>query len=407
MIRSFYIDNFKSMVDFRLPPTHHQLGSFTCLVGLNGAGKSTVLQAFDFVGHLANGQVVTWLKQREWKTADLTSRFLKKKLIQFELDIEVPGEGRIVWSGSFNTTEMRCTAETVTVDGVGQALHIKEGQLLVSGTDSKPSVQYPIRSMKYEGSTLSFIDVRDVHPALGVLKRVAANLRSLDLLSPQSMRRRAKEGADIGYGGERLGAFIHGLPAKDKAALTEALKKFYPKVSELSTTALRAGWKDLRVVEQYGSAPRSRLESDARQVSDGLLRVLAVLSQVSVSDGAGHGAQPNGLGQSCVLFDEIENSINPELMQKLVELLLGAQRQVIVTTHNPLVLNYLPDEVAKEAVWLVYRNNAGHTKVVRLFDLPGTQKKLALLGPGEVFVDTNLEALLAEAMLLDLIAPAS
>ncbi|MET3181718.1 UNVERIFIED_ORG: putative ATPase [Variovorax guangxiensis] len=402
MIKGFYIDNFKSLVDFRLPPAPHQLGAFTCLVGLNGAGKSTVLQAFDFVGHLANGQVATWLKQREWKTADLTSRFLKKKLILFELDIEVPGEGRIVWSGSFNTTEMRCTAETVTVDGVEQALHIKDGQLLVSGTDSKPSVQYPVRSMKYEGSTLSFIDVRDVHPALGVLKHVAANLRSLDLLSPQSMRRRAKEGADIGYGGERLGAFIHGLPARDKAALTKALKQFYPQVTELSTTALRAGWKDLRIVEQYDIAQPtpSRLESDARQVNDGLLRVLAVLSQVSMQDPSDHAYQPSGLGQGCVLFDEIENGINPELMQKLVQLLLGAKRQVIVTTHSPLVLNYLPDAVAREAVLLLFRNSAGNTKVVRLFDLPSTQKKLTLLGPGEVFVDTHLEALPAEAMAL-------
>lgn len=402
MIRSFYIDNFKSLVDFRLPPNPHQLGSFACLVGLNGAGKSTVLQAFDFVGHLANGQVAAWLRQREWKASDLTSRFLKKKLIQFELDIEAPGEGRIVWSGSFNTTEMRCTAETVTVDGVEQALHIKDGQLMVAGTDSKPSVQYPVRAMKYEGSTLSFIDVRDVHPALGVLKHVAANLRSLDLLSPQSMRRRAKEGADIGYGGERLGAFIHGLPAKDKAALTRALKQFYPQVSELSTKALRAGWKDLRIVERYDMAQPtpSRLESDARQVNDGLLRVLAILSQVSMPERS-HPSNPlSGLGQSCVLFDEIENGINPELMKKLVQLLLGAERQVIVTTHSPLVLNYLPDEVAKEAVLLLFRSNAGHTKVVRLFDLPSTQKKLTLLGPGEVFVDTNLEALPAEAMAL-------
>ena len=101
-----------------------------------------------------------------------------------------------------------------------------------------------------------------------------------------------------------------------------------------------------------------------------------------------------------MLFDEIENGINPELMQKLVQLLLGAKRQVIVTTHSPLVLNYLPDAVAREDVLLLFRNRAGHTKSVRLFDLPSTQKKLTLLGPGEVFVDTNLEALPAEAMAL-------
>ena len=46
VIRSFYIDNFKSLVDFRLPPAPHQLGAFTCLVGLNGAGKSTGAAGF-------------------------------------------------------------------------------------------------------------------------------------------------------------------------------------------------------------------------------------------------------------------------------------------------------------------------------------------------------------------------
>ncbi|WP_298626464.1 AAA family ATPase [uncultured Zoogloea sp.] len=78
MIKSFYIDNFKSLVDFRLPPEPHRLGSFICLVGLNGAGKSTFLQAFDFVGHLANGQMEKWHKQREWKAADLTRRLLTR-----------------------------------------------------------------------------------------------------------------------------------------------------------------------------------------------------------------------------------------------------------------------------------------------------------------------------------------
>jgi len=103
MNRSFYIDNFKSLADFRLPPAPHQLGSFSCLVGINGASKSTMLQAFDFVGHLANGQVAIWLKPRERKPTGLISRFLEKKQIQFELDIEVTGEGRIAAAAMTNT----------------------------------------------------------------------------------------------------------------------------------------------------------------------------------------------------------------------------------------------------------------------------------------------------------------
>ena len=37
------VENFKSLVDFRM-----DLVKFTCLVGLNGSGKSTVLQFVDF-----------------------------------------------------------------------------------------------------------------------------------------------------------------------------------------------------------------------------------------------------------------------------------------------------------------------------------------------------------------------
>lgn len=43
-IKKIKVNNFKSLVDFELP-----LNKFSCLVGLNGSGKSTVLQFFDFL----------------------------------------------------------------------------------------------------------------------------------------------------------------------------------------------------------------------------------------------------------------------------------------------------------------------------------------------------------------------
>jgi predicted ATPase len=392
MIRSFAIDNFKSLVDFRMPPKPHKLGSLTVLVGLNGAGKSTVLQAFDFVGHLANGQVTQWLNKREWKSSDLTSRLLKKKLISFELEIEYPAQGLITLSGSFNTNESRCTNESIVVNNDSQVLRLKDGNLVVSPKQGMDSVEYPLRSINYEGSSLSFISPKDLHPAIGILKFVAANLRSLDLLSPQSMRRRSKDGADIGYGGERLSAYINGLSNESKQRLTNALMKFYPQVIELASTSLRSGWKDLRIVEEYdrGLQTPVRVESGSRQINDGLLRVLAVLAEIASSKLQNGSTDAITTANSCVLFDEIENGINPELMQRLVELLMQAERQVIVTTHSPLVLNYLPDSVAREAVLLLFRNRSGCTRSVRLFDLSSTQEKLLFLGPGEVYDDSNL-----------------
>lgn len=399
MIRSFYIENFKSLVRFRLPPAPHKLGSFTCLVGLNGAGKSTVLQAFDFIGHLVTGDVEDWLKQREWKSADLTSRFLSQQLIRFGLVFELPDGGTVRWVGAFNPSQMKCTSEMVEVDGGLRVLDAREGRLQVMGGESADSVNYPLRSIKYTGSTLSFIEARGLHEALGALKHAAANLRSFDMLTPQAMRRRAKEADDIGQGGERLGAYLHGLGATEREALTTAMRDFYPQLRSVGTKVLQAGFKDLRFEEHFSHAdgtPMS-LQTSSRQVNDGLLRVLAILSQVSVRERVDPWSTSTGQGRSCVLFDEIENGINPELVERLMALLLKAQRQVIVTTHSPMILNYLPDDVAREAVVLLYRNAEGHTKAVRLFDLPSTQEKLRLLGPGEVFVHTRLEDLPAEA----------
>jgi hypothetical protein len=77
---------------------------------------------------------------------------------------------------------------------------------------------------------------------------------------------------------------------------------------------------------------------------------------------------------------------------------MQAKRQVIVTTHSPLILNYLPDDIAKEAVLMLFRNRSGNTRSVRLFDLESTQEKLLFLGPGEVYVDSNLERITEEAL---------
>jgi predicted ATPase len=111
-----------------------------------------------------------------------------------------------------------------------------------------------------------------------------------------------------------------------------------------------------------------------------MLRLLAILAQTWTD-------------HRFLLFDEIENGINPELIERLVQQLFSAPQQVMVTTHSPMILNYLPDDVAKESVILLYKTRNGFTQAMRYFDLPDTADKLKALGPGEVFVDTDLTVL--------------
>ena len=400
MIRKFEIDNFKSLVDFSLPMPPHALGRFVCLIGLNGAGKSTVLQALDFLGHVGSGDVTEWLKVRDWQASDLTSRFLKKQLITFKLEFEFDQLGLVVWEGSFNSVLKRCTSEFIAVNG-DPVLIAKDqklfAQLLPSGTaqDAPPTSQHiELQNLSYQGSTLSLLRSGRWHAAIEAVRESLGALKSLDMLSPQAMRQRAKDGVDIGYGGERLSAYVHGMDAEGKQRLLALLQEFYPFVEGLTTRAVRAGWKELSVGERYLDAADKPLNTSAKQLNDGLLRILAILVQVEI----GRPAQAHSsatlpsqqVPKGCVLFDEIENGVNPELMKKLVEKLIHAPQQVMVTTHSPLILNYLPIRTAEESVILLYRDGHGHTKSVRFFDLPSVSRKLGLLGPGEVFVDTDL-----------------
>lgn len=400
MIKHFHIDNFKSLVDFRLNPAGGSLAKFTCLVGLNGAGKSTVLQALDFVGHLASGEIEKYLNAREWKPSDMLSKFAsRKQLISFEVGLDLGFDEDVIWKAAYNTSQDRCTSEEVLL-GTKRQLRLQAGELVYQSREplftgkAQLDERLSIGKLKQSGSSLSLLKVESLGPVLAKLKAFTETLKSLDMLSPQSMRKRAREGSDIGYNGERLSAFIHGMSVLRRKLLLSDLQTFYPRLESLETRAVKAGWKDLSFAEGYLDADGKPMVSSARHINDGLLRVLAVLAEVQPA------SEPTGDGHSnrgCVLFDEIENGINPELVRGLVDFLRTASPQVIVTTHSPMILNYLPDDEARRAVLLIYRNTLGHTQAVRFFDQPSANERLGLLGPGEVFVDVDLRKLSAQA----------
>jgi predicted ATPase len=267
---------------------------------------------------------------------------------------------------------MRCTTETVVADGK-QVLKVVDGQMSIAGERAAQI------NFDYQGSLLSQLkgSVLDKTAALPEMYSFFANIKSLELLSPHLMRQRARDAKDIGVGGEKLSAFLHSLPNDKRAKLLSSIKEYYPHLLDFQTSALRAGWKKLVIHEDYS---RIGIMTETRHLNDGMLRLMAILAQTWTD-------------HRFLLFDEIENGINPELIERLVQQLLSAPQQVMVTTHSPMILNYLSDDIAKESVILLYKSKDGITRCTRYFDLPDTAKKLNALGPGEVFVDTDLTAL--------------
>jgi predicted ATPase len=238
---------------------------------------------------------------------------------------------------------------------------------------------------EYQGSILSQLKDTQTNPVLRALKESVTGIRSLDLLSPELLRSRTKSAdGKLGLGGQKLSAFIHesGRTVKDK--LQGELSAVYRQLESIETKSLRSGWKQLEITERFGD---QTLKTAARHMNDGMLRLMAVLAQLEA-------------GSEFLLFDEIENGINPELIEYLIDHLVEANHQILVTTHSPMILNYLEDDIAKEGVVYLYKKMDGYTRSIKFFDIPTMAKKLRLMGPGEVFVDTELSQLSDEIALL-------
>ena len=80
-------------------------------------------------------------------------------------------------------------------------------------------------------------------------------------------------------------------------------------------------------------------------------------------------------------IDNIDNALNPKLCSKLIETLAQLakehQKQAIVTTHNPAILDGLDLDDDDQRLFVIYRNADGHTTAKRV------QKKERLNGSAD------------------------
>ena len=376
-VRSIEASNFKSLVEFKL-----DLAKFTCLVGLNGSGKSTVLQFIDFLSQLVRGNMKAWLAERKWKSLDLKSKLTKKVNIEFCVRFSTDsGEPAGKWEVTYSPKSNRCTTERL--DLLDFVLEANKDSFEITDLKTGKGRGHEI-AFDYEGSIVSALKEELLPPSLLECKKFLGDVKSLDLLDPEHLRQRTRESSGtLGLGGQHLAAFLHEMNDQKRLSLIAQLKKVYPQLQGLHAKSLRSGWKQLEINEAYEEAGPGffpALVTEARHVNDGMLRLMAILAELQTRD-------------CFVLFDEIENGINPELVEFVISNLVNARQQVLVTTHSPMILNYLDDEIAKKGVIYLYKTPRGHTKSIPLFSIPSLAKKLTVMGPGEAFVDTNLTTL--------------
>ena len=364
-IKRVKVENFKSLADFEM----RDIPMFACLIGINGCGKTTFLQFVDFVKALMVGDVKGWLDLHDLNAGELLTfgNERKKNVIEMEIDAVIDGTPAS-WAATFNVRELRCTAERLEEGGV--AYHFNAGRLTISEQGKRlQTVDYGPSS--YTGSIFSFRKTK-----FGQFIRETSLLGVLDPHAIAQPSRTAKSGrlTHVEGNGKNLSAFVAGLSSETQMDLFRQIHEFYSPLDEFKVKRQQFGWKSL-LMRELGNAVFS-----ATNLSYGTLRLFVLLSQQYADD-------------KVVLCDEVENGLNQELFEKFVAKLRNygdPPKQVFVSTHSGLCLNYLTDEQARESVFFLYKGETGRTRARRFFDIPEISEKLNVLGPGEAMGDTDL-----------------
>ncbi|MGQ4914183.1 MAG: AAA family ATPase [Candidatus Asgardarchaeia archaeon] len=105
------------------------------------------------------------------------------------------------------------------------------------------------------------------------------------------------------------------------------------------------------------------LELYPPMISDGLYKILAILTALESE-------------HSILVIDEIENSLHPEAIELIIDELKNNDKQVIITTHSPAVI----DIVDPADLLIIERDNEGCSKARRIKNPQKLKQRLHELG---------------------------
>jgi predicted ATPase len=397
MLTSISLDNFKSYQSAILP-----LATLTFLIGANASGKSNALEAIRLLHWLARG---TRLDDIGQETGGMKAAFRG-----YAEDLFLNPTAPLTLGVGFSTENGPC--EFSISIGLKQAGLQIVGEEITIGPAKTPYYQIgqPSGNEETWGTNFFFPDANHIimaslvdHPVFYQLpphpsgpdwaSELRQHLRRVLMLDayPPAMRGYANiRDGELEENGSNLSAVLFNI-CQQGAAAKQTLLDFIRSLPEQDITDfqfIETGRRDVMVRLQESFGGQQRL-IDAPLLSDGTLRVLAI--------GAALLSAPPG---SLLVIEEIDNGVHPSrvanLVQQMQELATQRQLRLLFTSHNPALLDALPD-AALAAVLCCYRDpKDGASRMVRLGDMERYPELMAQGPLGDLMTRRVLERFLKD-----------
>ena len=360
MIKRIKIENYKSIVDQTL-----ELGAFNVVIGANGCGKSNILEAIAMAALSSSGGLLPEMfESRGIRLSD--SRFMRSAFEDTDkeyisLQVETTGGDESLYRIHYNTelrpaqwedvVEEETKALITTVKDHGQKYKIKDLLAFLKSRDDRNAIN--VNLLEGENHQL-------------VLTRSRVNgLRSFTIYSLEESALRSLDSmpsTKLGRTGKGLLPYLKELSKTNEGRAV---------LKEIKENMQVIDWfEDMEMPEQ-GLAQDSTLILKDRYVDE----TLSYFDQRSANEAFLYLLFYFTLfiseeTPSFFAIDNIESSLNPKLcrlvISKLTKLAQEHNKQVILTTHSPFVLDGLDGLSEEKCLFVASRNSDGFTVTNRI-----------------------------------------
>lgn len=368
MLQRVEIKCFKSLHEVSI-----DLGLVNVFVGANGSGKSNLLEAIGVLGSAASGRVddegLLRRGVRPGVPALYKSSFAGERMrnairfgafaeeASYEIELNNPtGAPRPVWN--FKTERLMAGGEKL----VGRS-----------------PASYEYRAMDPEAGLAALELVR--HHVMSPVNRLMRALREYAIYSPNTAALRGlvtdpQSREPVGLAGGRLAEAVE--------ELRRLARKDGPYEDVVEDVLGLMDWVQAFGAKQSGEVPlsstvatqqrvlffRDRFMADGRNELSGYDASEGALYVLFAAVVATHPRSPLVLA-----IDNVDAALNPLLVRGLMErlcswVIAGGQRQLLMTCHNPMVLDGLPLQDDRVRLFAVDRSNRGKTVVRRVTVTP-------------------------------------
>ena len=390
LIEGFKVQNYRALKDVTLGRLSHQqqgepLTPFTVVIGKNGVGKSTLFDAFGFIGDCLSHDVETACDLKQRGGFERLRSSATEAPISFEIYYrEAPSERPITYELSITLDEsgrpfvkselLKQRRKNQTHGRPFPFLRLDHGKGSVwAGEEAVEARDEEDRTRE----TVELTDLRQLGIAtLGTLKEHPRIKRFRDFLKgwylsyfyPDAARSLPSAGPQkhLNIHGDNIGNVVQFMEREHKERFTLILKQIAAKIPGVSSIDTRVT-DDKRVLLRFNDGAFDD-PFFAQQMSDGTLKVFAYLLLLE---------DPEPPPFICI--EEPENGLYHKLLETLaLEFRSHATGkrgapQIFVTTHQP----YFIDSLKAEEVWILEKGADGYSTVRRVSDFPIVKNLLA------------------------------